>query len=289
MQPGAKLDFELTSKQGATLITDHSTYREDIERRGNAETYIKKHYRSWVNFAREEGHGDVKPILVIGVDLTKQFASMTYSDCNTRLGCDFSVGTAPGGSGSLGVWGSWSTEDPLVHTNCGPSPLLARENQGPSDSSSDPTPEFVTPADHNQCVFIRYYTMRWKIWVLRAGAGPHQLPDGDAGDYDDGTGTVAVETPDPEDGSTQDAGLCVTHNAPPVSQNDTIVCSCSQSLSRMTATASTLLQNSYFRSGFRQKHHHFRVTPPQRTDATSLLLHDGDIPELIDVRFLLFL
>lgn len=287
MQPGAKLDFELTSKQGATLIADHLTYREDIERRGNAEAYIKKHYRSWIDFARQEGHGNVKPILVIGVDLTKQFASMAYSDCNTRLGCDFSVGTPAGGSGPQDVWGSWNTKDrSAVHTNCGPLPVLARGNQGPRNSTSEgPAPESITPADHNQCVFIRYYTMRWKVLVMRAGAGPHQLPEGDTGNYDDDTGAMAVETFNFDDDSTQDSSLNVTHIVPPVSLNNVIVCRRSQNLSRMTTMALTLLQNSYFRLEFRCNHHCSRVTQQQRTKATSLLLHDSDIPELARVRF----
>ena len=211
---------------------------------------------------------------------------MAYSDCNTRLGCDFSVGTPAGGSGSLGVWGSWSTEDPLVHTNCGPSPLLARGNRGPRNSpSEDPAPESITPADHNQCIFIRYYTMRWKILVVRAGAGPHQLPGGDTGNYDDDTGAMAVETFNFDDDSTQDSSLNVTDIVPPVSPNDVIVCRRSQNLSRMTATVSTLLQNSYFRLGPGHNHNCFRVTRQQRTRATSLLLRDGDIPELTRVRF----
>ena len=287
MNPGVKINFEFNSKRGATLITDHTTYKEDMERMGNAEKYIRKHHKSWVYLAEERGDGDVRPVLVTGVDLTKRFASMARSDGDTRLGCAFSVGPPVGGSGSLGVWGSWSSEDPLVHTNCGPPTPPERGNQSPSDSPSEgPSLELIPPADHNQCVFIRYYTMRWKFFVLKAMAGPHQLPDGDTGNYDDDTGAVAVETSNFDDDSTQDASLNVTQNAPPVSPNNTIVCRCSQNLSRMTATASTLLQNSYFRSELRYKHRCFRVTPRQRTKATSLLLRDSDIPEHTDVRLL---
>jgi len=39
----------------------------------------------------------------------------------------------------------------------------------------------VIPEEYDQCVFIRYYTICRRVFiptVLKAGAGPHQLPGG---------------------------------------------------------------------------------------------------------------
>jgi hypothetical protein len=40
--------------------------------------------------------------------------------------------------------------------------------------------ESAVPDGSNQCVFIRYYTLRRRMFVpmvIKAGAGPHQLPN----------------------------------------------------------------------------------------------------------------
>jgi hypothetical protein len=62
---------------------------------------------------------------------------------------------------------------------------------GPSTRTSHRTPSSQSvqavniPNDFNQCVFLRYYTMRERKWmpgipkVIKAGAGPHDLGSGD--------------------------------------------------------------------------------------------------------------
>ena len=92
MEPGAKISFELTCKQGAALITKHPTYWEDIEKEATFESYTKQHYDSWVKFARGRGDGEnIKPVLVTGVDLTREFVMVAYSDNQTRMECEFSA------------------------------------------------------------------------------------------------------------------------------------------------------------------------------------------------------
>lgn len=184
MEPGAKLAFELGQQQGAALVTKHETYREDIERRFAFERYIKKHYNSWVDFARGHGHdSNPKPVLVTGIDLTRDFAMVAYSHNSVRMACEFSVAVPAAASASLSLWGRWRTEG-LMHTNCGPrSPAIEAT---PSPSSSDhAAPASTIPGEYNQCVFIRYYTMRRRLIpkIIKAGAGPHDL--GDPGSDDD--------------------------------------------------------------------------------------------------------
>jgi L-rhamnose isomerase len=60
-------------------VTKCQTHREDIQRAGTFENYVKQHYNSWVAFARETGHGnDINPVIVTGLDRTRYFAMMSY-------------------------------------------------------------------------------------------------------------------------------------------------------------------------------------------------------------------
>jgi len=212
--------FALTHKQGAALITKHPTYREDIERERTFEGYTKRHYDSWVDFAREHGHGEnIRPVLVTGVDLTREFATIAYSDNHTHVECEFSAGVPAMASASVSLWGSWRTQG-LVHTNCGPHPFPTRGNRSANESS---TLESMIPDEYDQCVFIRYYTIRRRVFipiVLKAGAGPHQLPKGDTGDDANEETLLVLSEDDPmevdyqESGSPINASDEVIHNVP---------------------------------------------------------------------------
>jgi hypothetical protein len=182
VEPGARIAFEFTGKQGGALITKYPTYQEDIEREHTFEDYIKKHYDSWVKFSRDQGHGkDIRPVLVTGVDLTREFATVAYSADRTHMECKFSA-VAPGlASASAELWGSWEVKG-LVRTNCGPRPV--RPPQRDHGSSGGSTLESAIPLDkYHQCVFIRYYTIHKFLGmipeVIKAGAGEHQLPKRD--------------------------------------------------------------------------------------------------------------
>ena len=172
LEPGYKVSFDLAASKGATLVTKHRTYREDAQLESTFKAYTKRHYNSWVTFAHDEGHGDdVKPVLVTGIDLTKNFAMMSYSIVGNyhRRKCEFRVSDVPVGCTS--DWGTWSTKG-LIHMTCGP--LLC----SPLSSTQAPNKE-TTPAGYDQCVFIRYFTMRKKAMmfpvVMKAATGPHDL------------------------------------------------------------------------------------------------------------------
>ena len=215
--------FELTRKQGAALITKHPTYREDIERRLTFENYTKRHYESWVDFARERGDGEnVRPILITGVDLTWEFASVAYSGNQTCMECEFSAAGPGIASTSMSVWGSWRTQG-LVHTSCGPDHLPTQISRSSSEASIS-EPEIHD--EYNQCIFIRYYTIRKRIFIpmiIKAGAGPHQLPKGDHGGGGSGKERLRalstgepMEIDYPETGSPGDTFDEAIHNVPTV-------------------------------------------------------------------------
>ena len=187
LEPGINISFELAEEQGAALVTRYQTYREDAELESAFKTYTKHHYDSWVTFSRDARHGDdVNPVLVTGVDLTRDFAMMAYSKNGASLASEFTTSVPGIGSASISAWGRWRTEG-LVHTNCGPNvrypppPTRAIELTSPGDGRMETVLD-----EYNQCVFVRYYTMRKRAWVfpsvMRAAAGPHDLGPGWRGD-----------------------------------------------------------------------------------------------------------
>ena len=172
LEPGSTISFQLTGDQGAALLTKHPIYREEIQLEGTFGEYTKEHYDSWVAFARERGHAnDVKPVLVTSVDVTKDFAMITYSKDDIDLTAEFTISPP----GITSPWGTWRTPG-MVHTNCGPQPRRPPFDNIRTETDSD---------EYNQCVFARYYTMRKRLGiprVMKAAAGPHDLGPGSPDD-----------------------------------------------------------------------------------------------------------
>ena len=226
LEPGSSFSFKLTEDQGAALVTKHLTQCEDVQLAGNFEKYTKDHYDSWVTFARETGHGsDIKPVLVTGVDITRDFAMISYSNNDDNLTSEFTT-SAPG-VGS--VWGTWRTPG-SVHTNCGPhlscppSPTQTvgstSSGAGPAEAARDEynhtqTTDSTSPGtsraeaisdEDNQCVFVRYYTVRKRLGiprVIKAAAGPRDLGPGGR----DNEGCPLVEESDSDSDSDSASSL----------------------------------------------------------------------------------
>ena len=186
LEPGVHFSFELTGNRGAALVTKHPTYRGDSLRESAFEKYTKRHYGSWVAFARDKEYGNnVQPVLVSGFDMTRDFTMVAYSNESTSLESDVTIAVPMLASASASIWGTWRTRC-SPHTNYGPQqctpPPSNRAIDIPSSQSVDPG---SIPNESNQCVFIRYYTMRTRKWmppkIIRAGAGPHDLGSGENG------------------------------------------------------------------------------------------------------------
>jgi len=183
LEPGAYFSYELTGKRGAALVTRYQTYKEDALKRSAFEQYTKKHYDSWVAFSREKQYGDdVKPVLVYGVDMTKDFAMAAYSSEGTSLAADLTISVPTLASASASIWGTWRTRG-SAHTNHGPQQCVPPSSTQAIDPPSQSTRVGIVSDDYNQCVFIRYYTMRRRMgfypMVMRAAAGPRDLGSGD--------------------------------------------------------------------------------------------------------------
>ena len=179
---GAKFSFELTGDRGAALVTRHETCLEDARSETAFEKYTKRHYKSWVAFARHKGYGnDIRPVLVSGFDMTRDFSLVAYPNEDGPI----SSSTNPIRMFAPHFLGKWWARC-SVHTNEG-----LQQSTSPSRRQAVRTlfsrlrgAETATDKP-NQCVFIRYYTMRWRKLmpmfpkVIRAGAGPHDLGPGD--------------------------------------------------------------------------------------------------------------
>ena len=179
-----QFSFKLTGNHGAALRTRYPTYMEDARSESAFEKYVKRHYESWVAFARDKEYGDdVRPILISGFDMTKDFAMLAYSNKGISLEFGSEIDVAMFASASASITVTRHTEC-SPHFKCGPQPWglppTQRAIEFPSSQCADPR---AIPSEFDQCVFIRYYTARLRKWmppkVLRGGAGPHDLGPGD--------------------------------------------------------------------------------------------------------------
>jgi len=178
--------FDLTGHCGAALMTQYPTYRKDSLLEDRFETYVKHHYKSWVEFARLKGYGQLHPVLVSGFDMTSDFAMVAYSDKDTSTSNAVTfVPMFPSDPNSFP--GTWRARF-LPHINHGP----RQHSPPPSGQTTHFLPLQLggmgrVASEYNQCAFIRYYTMCSRKWwelfsqgtLMRAGAGPHDLGPGD--------------------------------------------------------------------------------------------------------------
>ena len=216
-------------------MTRYQTYGEDVQRAGIFEKYTKDHYASWIVFARENGYGnDINPVLVTGIDRTRDFAMMSYSNNDYDMTSEFT--TSPPGITSAFAWGTWHTTG-SVYTNCGPqlcSPPSCTQIMDPRPSDNNHTG--TVSDEYNQCVFVRYYTVRKRLGiprVIKAAAGPHDLGPGGSDDeeemslevqYDSDSGSDIMHSPFDDDGdddrssvtSVESESDIVAHNTTPV-------------------------------------------------------------------------
>jgi len=194
LESGCSISFQLSGGQGAALVTKYPTLREDIQSESIPEKYMKEHYASWVEFAGENGHGGNSLVLVTGVDRTRDFAMVSYSnDDDDDLRSEFI--TSVSGDSSTFAWGTWHTRG-FVHTNCGPHPYFSPPSTQTADSIASGSNAEPVLDEYNQSVFVRYYTLRKRLGipkVIKAGAGPHDLGPGSR--EDSGLPKVEVRSP----------------------------------------------------------------------------------------------
>ena len=166
------------------LLTQDCVVSEDATRERAYMRYIKKNYKSWLQFAVDQDYnvvlGDL--ILVTGHDTTGDYAMAAFANNSTTLRIAFQAGFPGVPAPSISAWGRWQTS-PFVYHNCGPisSPIhvassgpamLARRGSTSADSSMDsgeqssllppesPGAGETSSFDFTQCIFLRGYRMR---------------------------------------------------------------------------------------------------------------------------------
>ena len=150
--------LKLTGNHGAALMTRYPTYREDCLLASAFKEYTVRHYGSWVAFALQKGCAkDIQPVLVSGLDMTRDFALVAYSNTGGYPESDPTLAILIPTPSSASAWGTWCTSRPC-DTNCGP-----RQCDLPSDKQVTDLPlanPGSIPNGFNQCIFIRYCTLR---------------------------------------------------------------------------------------------------------------------------------
>jgi len=73
--------------------------------------YAKRHYKSWVEFARHKQYGnDVRPFLVSGFDMTRDFAMVAYSNRGHHFESNDTIAIPMFASTSSPLQGTWRTK-----------------------------------------------------------------------------------------------------------------------------------------------------------------------------------
>ena len=168
--------FQLTRDCGAALVSRQPTRQMDspFGLKSEFESFIKRHFKSWLKLAsvRHPNQQGIKPILVSGFDLAKDFAVVSYSNDS---------GNPPPAQGS------GNTFYKPMFERC-PPPFHGRWRYKSLPYGFDGG---GISTEARQCVFIRYYTMRFRGMFtkkvpkkevpdkIRGGAGPHDLGSGD--------------------------------------------------------------------------------------------------------------
>ncbi|KDQ57869.1 hypothetical protein JAAARDRAFT_250106 [Jaapia argillacea MUCL 33604] len=173
--PEGGLSFSCSGQDGATLILFEPAQRDDAVRDRLFEQYINHHWRSWERFVEEQGLlvqlSDI--VLVTGRDLTTRWSMAAFANSSMSLGGTVSAQVPGAVSATFSVSAGWQCDRSTFH------------HAGPQLSQLEPTiseaVEVGGPYPLNQCVFLRGFIAKRRkilpqIQILRASAGPHNLP-----------------------------------------------------------------------------------------------------------------
>lgn len=147
--------------------------------------YIAQNYSKWHAYARDVLGHDIEEddiVVISGWVKTKaDWAVNAFSNTSTSSKGSFDIHASGIAGAQAGFEHSRSTTGPKMH----------RHGVHYSETVSCSSP---TEAEHNQCIFLKYYKVQRRLIGLPpkiiAGAGYHQLPD--AGDGRGGSGEEGI-------------------------------------------------------------------------------------------------
>lgn len=170
MPTGAGIEFACSDSQGAVLFLRRRAIRQDTYRKQAFEHYIRRHFRSWYQFANDRhefGLGNGEIMLVTGCDKTAEWASAVFTHKGRRAKISLFGGLPTVISGELTLTGSWETSSDVQHRS---GPICDPGN-----------------VKYDQTVFIRGYRIRERFLILpklmKAAAEP-QPPEPRDGEED---------------------------------------------------------------------------------------------------------
>ena len=123
--------------------------------------YMAKNYEDWDNWATTELCLVRGPIILVRgwVKTTPDWTITAFTTRGAKYIASLDAPGTPFLSAGLAVSIEHMTEGPVV-------------SRGPDIGSS-------TPTTRDQCIFLKYYTIKWRVlWYtnMKANAGPHELP-----------------------------------------------------------------------------------------------------------------
>lgn len=134
-------------------------------------SYMKEHHSSWIQYVRDTTSAAVTPdsiVLVRGWVKASEWAIATFKSKYRLASACINAGFIPTESVGFHLSISQKTR------------MLCAYHTGPLGSAAILDDHDSRPI--NQCIFLRYYKMKFRLGVfpkiMRAAAGPAPLPDG---------------------------------------------------------------------------------------------------------------
>ena len=132
--------FTSSKQEGAMLVPGGIIATADAKESTRYAKYIVANSASWLEFANETHHRNLRLIdlvLVTGWHKTESWACAAFSQCSHEISLTFNVGV---GTTQGGVWGKWSdTISPGVERHSGPVRASLKDGQ-PSSPQSNKCP-----------------------------------------------------------------------------------------------------------------------------------------------------
>lgn len=168
LQAGAQFTFKLSKKSGGLLLFHKPAMRYEMEDTGPLEIYVRRNYKSWMTWVREELQWSVDLSdlhIVTGVIRTSEWRTATWSTSDTSFSATASLSMPGVADGSLSLGRHWMSPNQSIMTN-----------QGPAPHKSHLTTD-------NQTIFISALRMKSRGPLfppkLYAAADPHDLGSGE--------------------------------------------------------------------------------------------------------------
>lgn len=175
------LRYQCNEESGALLVLSRPGHKTSLDCSMHIRRYMRTHLASWCDFANGHlgiGLEDKDIIFVSGFVKTSVWATAAFHNSSASGELVIAAGCfGPSASGEFRVSLSRGS-NASVFSRAGPLDRLTKWNKsGELDEECD------------QCIFLNYYKMKNRKWrrpaVMRAAAGPHQLPH-DSDDSDGG-------------------------------------------------------------------------------------------------------